>query len=185
MHPPPFSAVYHLSYLYCTSTYFQLYGTVCLCRDTMMCTSVLPARYRQINRHPHGGIWRTIHTHTLTSRFRNNQCKDDSALFSRFLYGHSNTLLPLPPQSTYGIYEEYHSVCPLVGTGTLPTLLSPASVPLPPEPGGGGHTRLRVRGWGSPNSDDWKKAYHSAYSETTNIRKGLYSFLLASETHSG
>jgi hypothetical protein len=27
----------------------------------------------------------------------------------------------------------------------------------------GGHTRLRVRGWGSPNSDDWRKAYHSAY----------------------
>jgi len=22
---------------------------------------------------------------------------------------------------------------------------------------GGGHTRLRVRGWWSPNSDDWKK----------------------------
>jgi hypothetical protein len=37
--------------------------------------------------------------------------------------------------------------------------LSPASVPLPPEPkGGGGHTRLRVGGWGSPNSDDWRKS---------------------------
>ncbi len=24
--------------------------------------------------------------------------------------------------------------------------------------GGGGHTRLRVRGWGSPNSDDWRKS---------------------------
>ncbi len=35
---------------------------------------------------------------------------------------------------------------------------SPASVPLPPEPKGGGHTRLRVRGWGSPNSDDWRKS---------------------------
>jgi hypothetical protein len=23
---------------------------------------------------------------------------------------------------------------------------------------GGGHTRLRVRGWGSPNSDDWRKS---------------------------
>jgi hypothetical protein len=55
------------------------------------------------------------------------------------------------------VYKEYHSVCPLVGTGTLPTSLSPASVPLPPEPEGGGHTRLRVRGWGSPNSDDWRK----------------------------
>ncbi len=37
------------------------------------------------------------------------------------------------PQSTY--LKEYHSVCPLVGIGTLPTPLSSASVP-----------RLRVRG---------------------------------------
>jgi hypothetical protein len=32
------------------------------------------------------------------------------------------------------------------------------SQPLPPEPGGGGHIRLRVRGWGSSNSDDWRKS---------------------------
>ncbi len=38
------------------------------------------------------------------------------------------------------IYKEYHSVCHLVGIGTLPPHLSPASVPLPPEPGGGGHS---------------------------------------------
>jgi hypothetical protein len=31
-------------------------------------------------------------------------------------------------------FKEYHSVCPLVGIGILPTPLSPASVPLPPEP---------------------------------------------------
>ncbi len=62
------------------------------------------------------------------------------------------------------IYKEYHSVCPLVGIGTLPTPLSPASVPLPPELGGGGHTRLRLRGCGSPNSDDFRKAEHSDYS---------------------
>ncbi len=36
----------------------------------------------------------------------------------------------LCPQSTY--IKEYHSVCPLVGIGTLPTPLSPAGVPLPP-----------------------------------------------------
>ncbi len=36
------------------------------------------------------------------------------------------------------LYKEYHSVCPLVGIGTLPPPLSPASVPLPPEPGGRG-----------------------------------------------
>jgi hypothetical protein len=36
----------------------------------------------------------------------------------------------------------------LVGIGTLPTPFSPASVPLPPETGGRGHTSLRVGGWG-------------------------------------
>jgi hypothetical protein len=52
------------------------------------------------------------------------------------------------------IYKEYLPQCmSLVGTGTLPTPLSP----LPPVPGGGVHTRLRVRGWGRPNSDDWRK----------------------------
>jgi hypothetical protein len=57
----------------------------------------------------------------------------------------------------YSIQSTMHSVFPLVGIGTLPTPLSPASVPLPPEPEGG-HTRLRVRGWGSPNSDDCRKS---------------------------
>ncbi len=33
-----------------------------------------------------------------------------------------------------------------------------ASVPLPPAPRGGGKTSLRMRGWGSPNSDDRRKA---------------------------
>ncbi len=55
------------------------------------------------------------------------------------------------------IYKEYHSACSLVGIGTLPPPLSPAIVPLPPEPKGG-HTRLRGRGRGSPNSDDWRKS---------------------------
>jgi hypothetical protein len=58
------------------------------------------------------------------------------------------------------IYKEYHSICTLVGIGTLPTPLSPVASKCapPPEPGGGVHTRLRVRGWGSPNSDDWRKS---------------------------
>ncbi len=40
------------------------------------------------------------------------------------------------------IYTEYHSLCPLVGIGTLPPPLSPASVSFPPVPkaGGGGGT---------------------------------------------
>jgi hypothetical protein len=57
-------------------------------------------------------------------------------------------------------YKEYHSVCPLVGIGTLPPPLSPASLPLPPEPkggAGGGHTRVRVRIRGSPNYNDRRK----------------------------
>jgi hypothetical protein len=82
------------------------------------------------------------------------------------------SLSPLPPSLTNSlilytyslykirIYKEYHSVCPLVGIGTLPTPLSPARLPLPPRTGGVGVTldRLRVRGWGSPNSDDWRKS---------------------------
>ncbi len=44
------------------------------------------------------------------------------------------------PHRKVRIYKEYHSVCPLVGIGTLPTPLSPASVPLPPERGGGAHS---------------------------------------------
>ncbi len=36
----------------------------------------------------------------------------------------------------------------VVGIGTLPPSFSPASVPLPPETGGRGHTSLRVGGWG-------------------------------------
>ncbi len=41
-----------------------------------------------------------------------------------------------------------------------PPPLPQASVPRPPLPepkGAGRHTRLRVRGWRSPNSDDWRK----------------------------
>ncbi len=55
------------------------------------------------------------------------------------------------------IYKEYHSVCPLVGIDTLPTPLSPASVPLPPEPGGG----ALACGWGVggvPIPATWEKA---------------------------
>ncbi len=59
------------------------------------------------------------------------------------------------------IYIEHHSVCPLVGIGTLPIPLPQASV-CPPSPHGprvhGGHTHLRLKGWGSPHSDDWRKS---------------------------
>ncbi len=51
------------------------------------------------------------------------------------------------------MYKEYHSVCPLVGNGTLPNPLPPASVSLPPEQGGGGAYAPAGEGWGNPNSD--------------------------------
>jgi hypothetical protein len=58
----------------------------------------------------------------------------------------------------YGyIYTEYHSVCPLVGIGILPYSLASECAPSPGTKGGGGHTRLRLRSWGSPNFDDWRK----------------------------
>jgi hypothetical protein len=90
------------------------------------------------------------------------------------------TLTDSKPQAqSTCIYLEYHSVCPLVGIGTLPTHLSPASVPLSQE--AGAHTRLRVRGWGSPNSDDWRKslalcllcAAHSQVLSSLAVIKGL------------
>jgi hypothetical protein len=37
-----------------------------------------------------------------------------------------------------------------------PSLASECALP-PQEPKGGGHTRVRVRGWVSPHSDDWRK----------------------------
>ncbi len=42
--------------------------------------------------------------------------------------------------TVHNLYIEYHSVCPLVGLG---------AAPLP---------RLWARGWGSSNSDDWRKS---------------------------
>ncbi len=58
------------------------------------------------------------------------------------------------------IYLEYHSVCPLVGIGTPPPLPLPLTSVLSPRTirGDGVHPRLRVRGWGSPNSDDWRES---------------------------
>ncbi len=60
-------------------------------------------------------------------------------------------------QTAYiGRYLEYHSVCPLVWIGTPP---SPAVSVYPPlNQRRGEYTRLRVRGWGSLNSDDWRKS---------------------------
>ncbi len=39
-----------------------------------------------------------------------------------------------------------------------PPPLPQACVPPPPQPKGGTPTRLRVRGWGSPIFDDWRKS---------------------------
>ncbi len=62
------------------------------------------------------------------------------------------------------IYKKFHSVCPLVGDSEL-GLSHPFSrqrVCHSPR-SKGGHTRLRVRGWGSLNSDEGEKSQtHSA-----------------------
>jgi hypothetical protein len=61
------------------------------------------------------------------------------------------------PKSKFTLYQEYHSVCPFVRIGTPPTPSSPSKCVPSPESKGGRHTRLRVRGRGGPNSDDWRK----------------------------
>jgi hypothetical protein len=61
-------------------------------------------------------------------------------------------------RGTKYLYIEHHSVCPLVGIGTPLTPLPQASEPSTLDHRVGGHTRLRLRGWGCPNSDDWRKA---------------------------
>ncbi len=40
--------------------------------------------------------------------------------------------------------------------------------PSPPQPWGGGHTCMRVRGWGSPNSDDRRKSLALCFSVVRN-----------------
>jgi|688.fasta_scaffold338059_1 hypothetical protein len=52
----------------------------------------------------------------------------------------------LKPQSTFTLNNEYH----------MHVSSSKLGPPTTPEPKGG-HIRLRVRGWGSPNLDDWRK----------------------------
>ncbi len=94
----------------------------------------------------------------------------NSTALSAWLYRHALmrharplTVIAIPTDSVHRvhhkvhIYKEYHNICPIVGIGTLspPSFASQCSPPQ--EPKGGVHTRLRVRGWGSPNSDDWRK----------------------------
>ncbi len=61
------------------------------------------------------------------------------------------------PQSTY-IYRAPQCMSPRRNWDSPNS--SPASECAPPLPDQrvGGRTRLRLRGWGSPNSDDWRKS---------------------------
>ncbi len=67
--------------------------------------------------------------------------------------------LPVAQSSDRLIYQEYHSVCPLVGIRTPPPSLTLASVltPPPPKPKGG-DTHSRVRGGGVPIRTTREKA---------------------------
>jgi hypothetical protein len=58
-----------------------------------------------------------------------------------------------PPYTHSGhkVHIEHHSA-------RAPTPLPQAIVPSPPDQRDVGHTRLRLRVWGSPNSDDWRKS---------------------------
>jgi hypothetical protein len=70
----------------------------------------------------------------------------------------------LATQSMYSIYKEYQSICPLVGIGTLSPPLSPASVPLFPEPGGAHSPAGEGLGESQFRRLEKKLTMHSAYS---------------------
>ncbi len=76
--------------------------------------------------------------------------EEEIRLLVYFSYIHS--------QSTYTVYLEYHSVSPLVRMLGPPTP-SPLSHCAPSRnQRAGGPTRLRVKGGGGPNLDDWRKS---------------------------
>ncbi len=62
----------------------------------------------------------------------------------------------LAPQSTY-LYRVPQCMSPRRNWDS-PTPSLASECPPTPNQRGGTHTRLRARGWGSPNSDDWRKS---------------------------
>jgi hypothetical protein len=56
------------------------------------------------------------------------------------------------------MYESTTMYFPSSELGLPPPLPLASVPPSPPEPKGG-HTRLRVIEWGSPNSDGWRKSF--------------------------
>ncbi len=71
------------------------------------------------------------------------------------------------------LYLEYHSVCPLVEIGTPHHHYRCECAPPPGTKWGWGHTWLRVRGWGSPNSNDCRKSLALCLLSTLCSRRSL------------
>ncbi len=69
-------------------------------------------------------------------------------------------------------YLEHHSACPLVRNGSTHPLSRKRMCP-PPEPKGGGNTRLRLRRLADPIRTTGEKAWHSVYS----VQRGLIILL--------
>ncbi len=55
-------------------------------------------------------------------------------------------------------YKEYYSICPSLELGLSHRLSRQRVCPSPRNQRVEGYTRVRVRGWGSPNSNDWRKS---------------------------
>jgi hypothetical protein len=72
-------------------------------------------------------------------------------------WDHSGTKMSLCPTKYVLVYIKSTTVYVPSSELGLSQPLSPWRV-CPPARRGGGHTRLRVMGWGSPNSDDWRKS---------------------------
>ncbi len=86
-------------------------------------------------------LWRTFHHVGKIGKISSGWCGGGGSCTP-------NPFTLFTTESTYWIYKEHHSACPLVRIGTPPTPLSQASVPSPPPPGPKGGEGTVACGWG-------------------------------------
>ncbi len=113
--------------------------------------------------------WGRYYPRRVWGKIKEKQNLKNSCLLGFYRGGHTKYI---------HLYLEYPSVGPLVGLG--PPTSSPPNecVPPPPNQRGGWQPRLRVRGWDSPNSDDWRKSLGLCVLWGRTIQKRLLCSLI-------